>query len=199
MRPANADDRLTFAALGVVAFVVANVSHEAVGHGLATLAVGGKVDLLTTCYLDSSGKYSKWIPAAGGLTNLAVGLGSLAFLRVLPHLRSVLRYFLILVAAFNLFFAVAYPAYSGIAQFRDWGCRRQWFKPALALAGCSDHCCCCGLLRKHEIAHRADGSVCWRGRRRDNDTFSASQDSRAHTHSLHRVYGRSVFGGFSQP
>jgi hypothetical protein len=31
-----------------------------------------------------------------------------------------LRYFLILVAAFNLFFAVGYPAYSGIAQFGDW-------------------------------------------------------------------------------
>jgi hypothetical protein len=120
MRPASTDDRLTLAALGAVAFVVANVSHEAVGHGLATLAVGGKVDLLTTCYLDSSGNYSRWIPAAGGLTNLAVGLGSLAFLRVLPHLRPGLRYFLILVAAFNLFFAVGYPAYSGIAQFGDW-------------------------------------------------------------------------------
>jgi anaerobic C4-dicarboxylate transporter len=30
------------------------------------------------------------------------------------------RYFLILVAAFNLFFAVGYPAYSGIALFGDW-------------------------------------------------------------------------------
>jgi hypothetical protein len=120
MRPAKTDDRLTLVALGVVAFIVADVSHEVVGHGLATLAVGGKVDLLTTCYVDSSGHYSKWIPAAGGLTNLVVGLGSLAFLRVLPHLRSALRYFLILVAAFNLFFAVGYPAYSGIAQFGDW-------------------------------------------------------------------------------
>ena len=120
MRLAKSDDRLTLVALGVVAFIVANVSHEVVGHGLATLAVGGKVDLVTTCYVDSSGHYSKWIPAAGGLTNLVVGLGSLAFLRLLPNLRSVLRYFLILVAAFNLFFAVGYPAYSGIAQFGDW-------------------------------------------------------------------------------
>jgi len=120
MRTASTDDRLTLVALGVLAFVIANVSHEAVGHGLATLAVGGKVDFITTCYVDSSGKYSKWIPAAGGLTNLAVGLGSLAFLRLRPHLRPILRYFLILVAAFNLFFAVGYPAYSGVAQFGDW-------------------------------------------------------------------------------
>lgn len=120
MRIAHTDDRLTLVALGVLAFVVANVSHEAVGHGLATLAVGGKVDCITTCYVDSSGRYSKWIPAAGGLTNLAVGLGSLAFLRLRPHLRPILRYFFILVAAFNLFFAVGYPAYSGLARFGDW-------------------------------------------------------------------------------
>jgi hypothetical protein len=55
MRLAKTDDRLTLVAFGVVAFIVANVSHEAVGHGLATLAVGGKVNFITTCYVDSSG------------------------------------------------------------------------------------------------------------------------------------------------
>jgi hypothetical protein len=119
MRSADIDDRLTLVALGVLAFVVADVSHEAVGHGLATLAVGGRLVLLTTCYVDLSGIYSKWIPAAGGLTNLAVGLGALSFLRFLPRVRPTLRYFLILIAAFNLFFAVGYPAYSGVAQFGD--------------------------------------------------------------------------------
>jgi hypothetical protein len=82
--------------------------------------------------LTQAGHYSKWIPAAGGLTNLVVGLGSLAFLRLLPDLRPVLRYFLVLVAAFNLFFAVGYPAYSGIALFGDWaavinGLNPPWF------------------------------------------------------------------------
>ena len=120
MRTASSDDRLTLAALGVLASVIANVSHEAVGHGLATLAVGGQVNFITTCYVDSSGNYSKWIPAAGGLTNLAVGFGSLAFLRLRSPLRPILRYFFILIAAFNLFFAVGYPAYSGIARFGDW-------------------------------------------------------------------------------
>jgi hypothetical protein len=120
MRTVNTDDRLTLLALGVLAFIVADVSHEAVGHGLATLAVGGKVNFITTCYVDSGGHYSKWIPAAGGLTNLAVGIGSLAFLRLRSHVCPRSRYFLILIAAFNLFFAVGYPAYSGIAQFGDW-------------------------------------------------------------------------------
>jgi hypothetical protein len=82
METAAIDDRPTLAALGVLAFAIADVSHEALGHGLATLAVGGKAVLLTTCYFNSSGNYSKWIPAAGGLANLAVGLGSLAALRL---------------------------------------------------------------------------------------------------------------------
>lgn len=114
------DDWLSLAALGVLAFALTDVSHEALGHGLATLAVGGKAVLLTTCNFNSSGKYSRWIPAAGGLMNLAVGLGSLATLRLISPLGPLLRYFLVLVAAFNLFFAFGYPAYSGIARFGDW-------------------------------------------------------------------------------
>jgi hypothetical protein len=69
MQSTPVDDLLTLAALGVIAFALADVSHEALGHGLATLIVGGKVDLLTTCFLNSSGHYSKWIPAAGGQGN----------------------------------------------------------------------------------------------------------------------------------
>jgi hypothetical protein len=42
------DDALTLASLGIVAFVIAIVTHEGLGHGLATLAVGGKPVMLTT-------------------------------------------------------------------------------------------------------------------------------------------------------
>jgi hypothetical protein len=129
MEPTAVDDRATLSALGVLAFALADVSHEALGHGLATLAVGGKVVLLTTCYLDSSGNYSRWIPAAGGLMNLAVGLGSLAVLRLLSRLDALLRYFLVLMAAFNLFFAFGYPAYSGVAKFGDWAAVISGFEP----------------------------------------------------------------------
>ena len=130
MEPAAIDDPLTLAALGVLAFALADVAHEALGHGLATVAVGGKAVLLTTCYFNSSGHYSRWIPAAGGLMNLAVGGVSLAALRLFSRMGSLLRYFLILVAAFNLFFAFGYPAYSGVAQFGDW---------AAVISGCEPH------------------------------------------------------------
>jgi hypothetical protein len=130
--PHSSDDRPTLAALGVLAFALADVTHEALGHGLATLAVGGKAVLLTTCNFDSSGHYSRWIPAAGGLANFTLGLASLAALRLISQSRPRLRLFLVLVAAFNLFFAFGYPAYSGIALFGDWaavisGLEPQWF------------------------------------------------------------------------
>jgi hypothetical protein len=130
MQSTTADDLPTLGALGVVAFAIADVSHEALGHGLATLAVGGRVDLLTTCFLNSSGNYSKWIPASGGLANLAVGLCSVKVLRSSAGWSGHCRYFLVLVAAFNLFFAFGYPAYSGIARFGDW---------AAVISGCEPH------------------------------------------------------------
>ncbi|MGH9640661.1 MAG: hypothetical protein ACRD3Y_11405, partial [Bryobacteraceae bacterium] len=65
MEPTAVDDRTTLAALGVLAFALADVSHEALGHGLATLLVGGKAVLLTTCYFGSRGSSSRWIPASG--------------------------------------------------------------------------------------------------------------------------------------
>ena len=133
------DDRLTLIALGVLAFALADVTHEALGHGLATLAVGGKAVLLTTCYFNSSGPYSRWIPAAGGLMNVLVGLGSFVVLRFFPRLSPPSRYFLVLAAAFNLFFAFGYPAYSGIACFGDWaavisGLAPQWLWRMLLVA-----------------------------------------------------------------
>ena len=125
------DDWLMLAALGVLAFALADVSHEALGHGLATLAVGGRPVLLTSCNFQATGHYSLWIPASGGLMNLAVGLGSLGTLHRVSRPDPRFRYFLVLVAAFNLFFAFGYPAYSGIAGFGDWaavtsGLRPQW-------------------------------------------------------------------------
>ena len=132
------DDWPTLAALGALAFAVTDVTHEALGHGLATLAVGGKAVLLTTCNFDSAGPYSRWIPAAGGLLNLAVGLASLVISGSITGRHPRCRVLLVLVSAFNLFFAFGYPAYSGIARFGDWaavisGREPQWLWRSLLI------------------------------------------------------------------
>ena len=124
------DDALTLASLGVVAFAVADQTHEALGHGLATLITGGKLIALTTCYVNSAGGSARWIPASGGLANLAVGMIALALLSILSKPLRLTRYFLVLVAAFNLFFASGYPAYSGIAAFGDWAAVISGLAPA---------------------------------------------------------------------
>jgi hypothetical protein len=126
----SADDALTMVALGIVAFVVADVAHEGLGHGLATLAVGAKPVMLTTCYFSSSGSLSRWIPAAGGIANVVVGLLSVLALRPLRSAGAHIRYFLTLAAAFNLLFAASYPAYSGIAAFGDWAAVISGLTPA---------------------------------------------------------------------
>ena len=114
------DDALTLAASGIVAFSIADVAHEALGHGLATLAVGGQPVLLTTSYFSSSGSLSRWIPAGGGIANLIVGGLFIMALHMLRAASQHVRYFLVLGAAFNLLFATAYPLYSGIDAFGDW-------------------------------------------------------------------------------
>jgi len=124
------DDTLTLASLGIVAFAIAIVTHEGLGHGLATLAVGGKPVMLTTCYFSSSGSLSRWIPAAGGIANVVVGLLAVLALRLLRTAGPHIRYFFTLVLAFNLLFAAGYPAYSGIAAFGDWAAVISGLSPA---------------------------------------------------------------------
>ncbi len=126
----STDDALTLASLGIVAFAIAIVTHEGLGHGLATLAVGGKPVMLTTCYFSSSGSLSRWIPAAGGIANVVVGLLSALALRLLRRAGPRIRYFFTLVLAFNLLFAAGYPAYSGIAAFGDWAAVISGLSPA---------------------------------------------------------------------
>jgi hypothetical protein len=130
MRSTLTDDALTLVALGVVAFVIADMSHEALGHGLATLAVGGQPVLLTASHFSSSRSLSRWIPAGGGIANLIVGGLFLITLRMFRAASQHVRYFLVLSVAFNLLFAMAYPLYSGIAAFGDWAAVIAGLSPA---------------------------------------------------------------------
>lgn len=130
MRAPLTDDALTLSALGILAFVIADMAHEALGHGLATLAVGGQPVLLTTSYFSSSGSLSRWIPAGGGIANVIVGCLFIVALRMFRTAAQRVRYFFVLGIAFNLLFAAAYPFYSGIAAFGDWAAVISGLSPA---------------------------------------------------------------------
>jgi hypothetical protein len=130
MRTVSIDDSLTLIALGVIAFIIADVAHEALGHGLATLAVGGHPVLLTSSYFSAGDSTSRWIPAGGGIANLIVGGLFVLALRMFRAATEHVRYFFILGTAFNLLFAAGYPFYSGVAAFGDWAAVISGLSPA---------------------------------------------------------------------
>ena len=45
-------DILTVISIAVIAFIIQNVLHEFVGHGGASVIVGGKIISLSTAYLE---------------------------------------------------------------------------------------------------------------------------------------------------
>lgn len=118
-------DFLTIAAIGVSAYVVQNVLHEAVGHGGMCLLLGGDPVSLSTAYFDmvdgSIGDGGRrLVAAAGTLMNIfAGGLFWLA-LHVARSSSGGLRLFLWLSMTINLLSGTGYFLFSGISQFGDW-------------------------------------------------------------------------------
>jgi hypothetical protein len=119
------DDALTLCAIAALAFIVADVAHEVVGHGVGFLATGGRSAVMTTTRLivdtRSLSRLGGRVFSIGGpLGNLAcAGLAWLAQ-RWLRGPRARARVVLWLVAAFNLLWAVGYLVYSGVLGRGDW-------------------------------------------------------------------------------
>jgi hypothetical protein len=122
--------------MAVVAYAIANVAHEGVGHAGACLAVGGRPVALSAVHFegDLEGRppsARRWQAAGGTLANLALGLGCALLLRrgrgATPG-----RYFLWLLAALNLLQAFGYWLFSGIGRLGDWAVVVDGFEPAWA-------------------------------------------------------------------
>lgn len=139
-------DRPTLAAVAVVAFALANVVHEGVGHGGACLLVGGRAQALSAIHFDGDltglpASASRWVAAGGTLANLALGLLAAAGLRAARGASGPVRLFLWLSATVNLFQAAGYWLFSGIGGIGDWAkvieaWAPSWaFRAGLALAG----------------------------------------------------------------
>jgi hypothetical protein len=78
----NLRTRITFAAVGAVAMVLADMVHEAVGHGTACLLTGNRILSLSTVAIQTA-EASRFVSAAGTIVNLIVGsLALLLFARL---------------------------------------------------------------------------------------------------------------------
>ena len=127
-------DRPTLVAIAVVAYALANLVHEGLGHGGACLLAGGRPLALSAIHfeedpgtLDAVGQ--KWVAAGGTLANIVVGVLALVALRAARRAPSTWRYFLWLFMTVNLLQAAGYWLFSGLGNVGDWAAVIEGFSP----------------------------------------------------------------------
>jgi hypothetical protein len=129
-------DRISLVAIACVAYAIANVAHEGVGHGGACLAVGGRPAALSAVHFEGDleglpPSAGRWEAAGGTLVNLALGLACLAPLRRRARATPT-RYFLWLLGTLNLLQAFGYWLFSGLGGIGDWAVVVHGLEPAWA-------------------------------------------------------------------
>ncbi len=100
-------DGYTVAAIALTAMCVVTFDHEALGHGGVCLAIGGRIEVLTSSIFRCTVR-SVLIDPAGPLANLIVGSLALLLTRGIPHRLAAARLLLTLVAALSLFWESGY-------------------------------------------------------------------------------------------
>jgi hypothetical protein len=130
--PEQRGDVFTIAAIAVVAYAIANVLHEGVGHGGACLLMGGKPLALSSVHFECS-ESSKVVSAAGTIVNFIAA--AIAY----PFMKRSRSFFLWLFTTINLLMAAGYFLFSGIGNIGDWaqvfrGAPIIW-RPILAIIG----------------------------------------------------------------
>lgn len=136
---ASADDALTACAVSILACILTNVLHEGVGHGLTALLTGAQSGVLTTVAWSSTFD-SRLVEAGGTLVNLAAALVFWLGMRGAKKATMVIRYFLLITCAFNLFTGTGYFFFSGVTDFGDWavvisGLNPHWLWRTLLVVG----------------------------------------------------------------
>lgn len=113
------DDLPTLIAIGALAAMAAGLSHELVGHGVACLATGGEVRLVSTVFFRCDGA-SAVSDLGGPLGNLAWGLIALTLIASRIVLHRTGRLFLLTTAAFSLFWFFGQLAETVLGGRNDW-------------------------------------------------------------------------------
>jgi hypothetical protein len=136
-------DLLTLAALAVVAYAVANVVHEGLGHGGACVLVGGRPLVLSSMHFegDTEGlpdRADRLVAAGGTVANLVAAALAVLLLKRGRARSPATWFFLWTFATVNLLQATGYPLFSGVGGIGDWAAVVRGWRPAwlwrLALA-----------------------------------------------------------------
>jgi hypothetical protein len=118
-------DILTLIAIAILAYTLADIFHEGLGHGLAYLLLGGKtVNISSTacdCVADGLSRAAlRVVSAAGPMMNLALSLVFWILLRTFRKLEGSLRYFVWLFMTINGLLFAGYLAVPTLFGFGDW-------------------------------------------------------------------------------
>lgn len=120
------DSLATVAAIGLLAYVSADVAHHVLGHGGACWALGGQIEFLSSVLVECSCK-SAAVDLAGPLANLLLGAGALAVARRLPGAAASVRLFLLLTAGFNVLYFAGQLLFDVASQTDDWAWPLRYF------------------------------------------------------------------------
>src|SRR5262245_4544222 len=118
-RTRGARDPATIIAISIVAFAIANLLHEGVGHGGACVLTGGHAKVLSSVHFECD-RDSRFIAAGGTLVNIIAGFLCWLALRFVKRASGHLQYFLWLLVTINLLQAGGYFLFSGLGDFGDW-------------------------------------------------------------------------------
>jgi hypothetical protein len=130
-------DLPTVAAIALVAYAASNVLHEAVGHGGACLALGGKPLVLSSVHFECgeqamSALALRGVAAAGTIVNFIIGtLALVVFKTAKPLQKPHAAYFLWLFTTLNLLSGAGYLLFSGVGGIGDWADVARGTMPAL--------------------------------------------------------------------
>ena len=122
----SSTDLVTVVAIALVAYAASNVAHEALGHGAACVALGGKPLVLSSVHFECdeqamSALALRGVEAAGTIVNFIAGaLGLIAFKATNPRQKPHTAYFLWLFTTLNFLMGAGYFLFSGIGNIGDW-------------------------------------------------------------------------------
>jgi hypothetical protein len=117
---ADAQDNLpTVVAIALVAYVVADIAHHGLGHGLMCWFQGGQIELLSSVFVRCS-RTELAIDLAGPCANLILGLIAAVALRVTRRMSVTTELFYILLAGVNLMWFSIQLVFCVLTESDDW-------------------------------------------------------------------------------
>ncbi len=110
---------LTIVSTGILSYIIADITHEIIGHGGTCLALGHRITLLSSVYFKSiPGSFVTDI--GGPAANIFLGLLIYFILKKVKGLTIIPAFFLLTIMSYSLFWVCGTLIQSGFSNEGDW-------------------------------------------------------------------------------